>query len=257
MPVTIIPAPGGGCAPQSGAGSPIGSAVPDFIGQLYHDTVADAYYRSTGLTSSDWTAIGGAAPPVTGFSYDPPTAMISWTDVNGSFGPVDQATFFATADIASVTVVTLNDGTITAITNPAGLPALLNFSTNYNAGLTSLSFVGCTALQYLDCSSNTLTSLDVTGCTALQTLYCSTNTLTSLDVHLNTALQTLYCYSNTLTVLAINTVLSDLVMNAVTGGTVNCSNQTPAAPPSTGPPDGIAAVVALVAEVPPWSVTTD
>ena len=50
---------GGSCSAQSGAGSPLGSVTPAFIGQLYHDTVADAYYRSTGLTAADWTAIGG------------------------------------------------------------------------------------------------------------------------------------------------------------------------------------------------------
>jgi len=47
------------CGGLSGSGDPTGVIVPLFINQLYHDTVADAYYRSTGLTSADWTAIGG------------------------------------------------------------------------------------------------------------------------------------------------------------------------------------------------------
>ena len=52
---------GGACAAQSGAGSPVGSATPAFVGQLYHDTTADAYYRSTGLTVGDWTVISSGA----------------------------------------------------------------------------------------------------------------------------------------------------------------------------------------------------
>lgn len=52
----------GTCTFQEGAGSPVGSATPAFIGQLYHDTTADAYYRSTGLTAADWTAISGSTP---------------------------------------------------------------------------------------------------------------------------------------------------------------------------------------------------
>ena len=54
------------CSPQEGAGSPVGVKTPGFIGQLYHDTVADAYYRSTGLTPADWAAIGGGAASFSG-----------------------------------------------------------------------------------------------------------------------------------------------------------------------------------------------
>lgn len=55
---------GGGsvtCGALSGAGAP--TIAPQFIGQLYHDTVSDSYYRSTGLTSADWVAIAGGATP--------------------------------------------------------------------------------------------------------------------------------------------------------------------------------------------------
>lgn len=46
----------GVCSSQEGEGSPVGSATPDFIGQLYVSTAED-YWRSTGLTSADWTEI--------------------------------------------------------------------------------------------------------------------------------------------------------------------------------------------------------
>lgn len=57
------PSPGT-CEAQSGAGSPVGVATPEFVGQLYHDTTADTYYRSTGLTAADWAAIGSASSDV-------------------------------------------------------------------------------------------------------------------------------------------------------------------------------------------------
>lgn len=46
------------CTFLEGDGDPTGVTTPTFIGQLYHDTVADTYYRSTGLTVADWVAIG-------------------------------------------------------------------------------------------------------------------------------------------------------------------------------------------------------
>jgi hypothetical protein len=58
-PRSVSPPPPGACAAQEAAGDPTGVAVPAFVGQLYHDTVAGSYYRSTGETSADWTPIGG------------------------------------------------------------------------------------------------------------------------------------------------------------------------------------------------------
>lgn len=48
------------CESLSGSGDPTNVVTPEFSGQLYHDTVADTYYRSTGITSADWVAIGSA-----------------------------------------------------------------------------------------------------------------------------------------------------------------------------------------------------
>lgn len=56
----IAEASGAGCGMLSDSGDPTGVVTPEFIGQLYHDTTADTYYYSTGTTSADWTAIGGA-----------------------------------------------------------------------------------------------------------------------------------------------------------------------------------------------------
>lgn len=63
------PSPGpGGCAAQEAAGNPLGVAIPAFVGQLYHDSAADSYYRSTALTTADWTLIAGGTTVTT----DPP-----------------------------------------------------------------------------------------------------------------------------------------------------------------------------------------
>lgn len=43
----------------SGDGDPTGAYFPVFVGQLYHDTTADTYYRSTGLDVYDWILISG------------------------------------------------------------------------------------------------------------------------------------------------------------------------------------------------------
>ncbi|MDI6447875.1 glycosyl hydrolase family 28-related protein [Anaerobaca lacustris] len=41
----------------TGSGSPSGAVTPDYIGQEYLDTVATKWYKSTGLTDTDWVAL--------------------------------------------------------------------------------------------------------------------------------------------------------------------------------------------------------
>lgn len=41
-------------------GSPIGITTPEFVGEMIVDSTNKVFYRSTGLTSSDWELIGGA-----------------------------------------------------------------------------------------------------------------------------------------------------------------------------------------------------
>lgn len=60
------------CTFKEGAGSPIGVNTPGFIGQLYHDSTADTYYRSTGLTNVDWTLL----TPDCQFTWGPDTTNL-------------------------------------------------------------------------------------------------------------------------------------------------------------------------------------
>jgi len=39
---------------QSGAGTPIGSITPHYVGQWYHDTTDDFMWHATGATNADW-----------------------------------------------------------------------------------------------------------------------------------------------------------------------------------------------------------
>lgn len=51
---------GGGAENQSGAGTPVGSATPDYIGQFYLDTTNPFnVWISTGLTNADWLEVVG------------------------------------------------------------------------------------------------------------------------------------------------------------------------------------------------------
>lgn len=47
----------GQCENRSGSVSPIGSIVPFFIGEEYLDSTAKIWYKSTGLTNTDWVAL--------------------------------------------------------------------------------------------------------------------------------------------------------------------------------------------------------
>lgn len=39
---------------KTGTGSPVGTVTPDFIQQMYLDTENENWYKSTGLTSTQW-----------------------------------------------------------------------------------------------------------------------------------------------------------------------------------------------------------
>jgi hypothetical protein len=111
----------------------------------------------------------------------------------------------------------------------------------------------------LTLSNNFLTTLRVTSSQGSEsgredaTLDCSYNQLTSLTF--DGYPKFLVCNNNSLPTSQVNTILSDLAASGVTGGTVDLSNQTPPAPPSSGPPDGIGVVATLTGNG--WSVVTD
>lgn len=209
------------------------------------------------------------------FSYEPATANVSWHDFKGNqFGNL--AFFNANADYKTVDTISIVSRGITSISNLSALPALVSLICAKNS-LTALDLSCCRGLTFLDCRENLLTSvdvgqcpnlvvlsvggqnvltaLDVSGNPFLRLLICDTNSLTTLDLSGNPKLTGVYTSSNALTVLAVNTILAQLVAFGLPDGQVVTAGQTPAAPPSAGPPDGIAAAASLVSSG--WIITTD
>jgi hypothetical protein len=184
------------------------------------------YYYVVSSTNACGESVGNSleshGKPLAPFSYAPATSIITWTDMNGAGQSGNLAFFNATADISTVTYVTLSNQSLTAISNLSSLPSLYYLEA-INNSITSLDLTGCNSLGYLDipqnlitildvspchatlvsfaCNSNSLTILNVTGCTALTYLNCAGNSLTTLNVSNFTALVYLYCHLNSLTTL--------------------------------------------------------
>ena len=220
-----------------------------------------AYYYVVSSTNACGESAGNsieshATPVVPAFTYAPATAIITWTDINGAGQNGNLAFFNAHANIASVSNVNLNAQGLTSISGLSLLPLLANLNANSNT-ISTVDLSGCAALVNVDLGSDSMTTLNLSGCTSLVNLYMGVNLVTTLDISSCLALLGLYANNNLLTVLAVNTILSKFVTIGNTGGTSITNLQTPIAPPSVGPPNGIVAKVVLQAEVPPWNVTTD
>lgn len=148
---------GGACAAQSGAGSPVGTATPAFVGQLYHDTVADTYYRSTGLTNADWTAIGAATVGVTFLS----TAI----------GELEITEDDTTPVINFPNCTSINDGNFLIVGNALltalNAPAIISFTAD-------LTISGNPILTSIDLSSwvSCVGNVSMLGNPALTTILC-------------------------------------------------------------------------------------
>lgn len=160
----------------SGAGAPI--ITPGFVGQLYHDTVADTYYRSTGWTSVDWVVISGgsqflsvfpmgATAPIPNLVGTPGITELVWNIENlGTSFDMSGCPELVTIDVGALT-------TISGDFNVSGSPAItkLNAGALYTVG-GSFSIFGCPVLADLSVAS--LTTIGGTfyasGCTALTVL---------------------------------------------------------------------------------------
>ena len=193
------------------------------------------------------------------FSYAPATATIIWTDKNGAGQTGNLAFFNAHADFASVSQIDLTSQGLTSIANLGALPALSILLFGGNNGITAVDLTANSALTNVQCQyCGTLTALDTSLNPALAVLYApNCAALATLDISNNPLMSYFRVHACKLPVLVVNTSLNNLASFGLTGGTCQINGQTPAAPPSVGPPNGIVAKAALLAKVPPWSVTTD
>ena len=194
------------------------------------------------------------APPVIPFSFSPSVGGFPWRDKNGNYNTT-LAIFQATADMGSVFYIDLSNHGLTSIVGLGSLPSL----------------------QVFYAQNNSLTTLDLSGNPALVTFLCYNNSLSSLNIGTSTNLTTLFLYQNLalsdftlngfsslltfngrlcgLTTAKVNRMLDGLNIYGLHNGSCQLDSQTPAAPPSTGPPDGVFASASLTGKG--WYITTD
>lgn len=171
------------CGSLSGSGSPVGANTPTFIGQLYHDTVAGAYWRSTGLTSADWVAIGGGSG--NGLVWGPNATTLDSMSINSgtTFGPLE--TDFTFPSLTAITGQLLIFGPVVqSISLPAlvtggdfidtdGSSALVSISSPLlqTVGVSGIDLDTCPLLTTIDFSSLvTSGSINVFDCVSLPVL---------------------------------------------------------------------------------------
>lgn len=90
---------------KEGTGSPVGTVVPDYIGQYFKNTSGPTYYRSTGTTSADWTQIGGSSP----VSYKVYSALLTQSGTDAPVAVIQENTLgvvpvWAYADVGYYTL---------------------------------------------------------------------------------------------------------------------------------------------------------
>jgi len=138
----------------------------------------------------------------------------------------------------------------------------------FSSGLTSFDATGCDIITYLDMdNSAALTSVNVASCPMLIELSVPGTLVTTIDVHDKTALTTLYTYDSPITSVnvagctslnavllndcslnatALDTILANLVTNAVVGGTCDLGDSTGLAEPLYG--NGIPSAAGLASK---------
>lgn len=122
------------CESLDGAGSPVGAATPDFIGQLYHDTEGDAYWRSTGLTSADWVVISGGSSQ---FIFGPATTRLPDLEI---YADTHNTTYeFPTLERIDVIIYIQQCTTLLSVSFPQLTTIVGNCELNSNPALTTVS----------------------------------------------------------------------------------------------------------------------
>jgi hypothetical protein len=161
--------------------------------------------------------------PTQPFSYAPDTKIIHCHDSIGNHAG-NLATFNATADQATVDVLTMSTLSLVSITGLGGLPSLSTFDCSQNFNLVAIDFTGCAVIAHINVGSCNLTSLNVSMCPNLLTLACAANNnLASINVSGCVLIQTIACGSGSLTALNCSglSVLINLDCSFNQLGTVN------------------------------------
>lgn len=200
------------CAPQEGADSPVGAATPDFIGQLYHETGDDTYWRSTGLTNADWVEISGGGPCENIFT----TQALS-LDVF----------IFQTDD--SLAVIEL--GSVTSVVsqfNISGFPALTTLHIQSIISIGADFIIESIPLTQIDLSAL------VTVATNTTIQYCASLTSVLVPNWVPTDGTTIAFNNCALDVTSVDLILHRCVLAGLTSATIDLSGGTNATPSVTG-----------------------
>jgi len=261
----LCQAANGGAAPtdcdaQEGANSPVGAATPDFVGQLYHETGDDTYWRSTGLTNADWVEISGAAAAC-GLIWGPDPTSVDFIDTSSSLiGSGKTELTYPTLlsgggiyiessqlTLLSCPLMTEADGIdlITSDFVTINLPSLetadyFAFNDNVdlvNLNLDSLVTLGAGDLYGRDCSN--LVSLQLPSLVTISggvTMNgCVSLTTVSFPLYLPTNGAIINFSDCALTAASVNHILARAVANAgYVTGTIDTSLGTNAAPTGQG-----------------------
>ena len=259
----VVPPPVANCSDLSGSGDPTGVTTPDFSGQLYHDTVADSYYRSTGTTSADWTAISGGAArggDTFGlFTYGDSGAVGAQviTDISNAagydIGFTPGITSMSWPNLVSIDPtntqsgylsIQSNDGLtsvdISSLQTVAGGVSILT-----NSALTTLITTSLTSSGSINLASNNLTSISFPALTtAPDSSFIANNNSAlvsvSIPVFVPTNGKNMSFSGCALNVASVNHILARCVANAgYVTGTVDVSGGTSAAPAGQGAADVI------------------
>ena len=167
---------------------------------------------TAGIVPDDYDTITFYVSPLNSGqqTYIPDDNFENYLEANGMGNGISNDDYVSTANINTVTYLSVSNLNITDLTGIEDFIALTDLYCLGNQ-LITLDVSQNIALTHLGCDNNQLTSLDVNNNT-LTHLFCWDNQLTSLDFTANTALWWLECQNNQLTSLDVsqNAALTDL-----------------------------------------------
>lgn len=124
---------------------------------------------------------------------------------------------------------------ITGAMNFANCPALSVVNADSTTGITSYDFTGCIGLTDLNCHDNSSCAVITMGQhPVLETIWFSGNPIQTLDISACPIVTSLQLAGCALTVAAVNAILRNLVAFGLSGGLVDVSGGTSAAPTGQG-----------------------
>lgn len=228
------------CAALSGDSSPVGAAVPQFVGQLYNQNNGQAFFYSTGLTNSDWTQIvsGGGT---SGIEYGPnPNTLIELRGIRFRLDNTKTTFVFNGLEHITTTGIDISGSVFVSINLPDLIDLVGGLESSDAASLeeflipklTSIDggvfFNGCIALTAFSAPllASIVGDLNFPNCSQLASF--------SAPVWLPTDGSTIDFSACALDAASVNSILARCVAAGVTTCTIDLSGGTSSAPTGQG-----------------------